>query len=232
MSIAFSPKGDMVASGGADNAVRLWTGDTLRPIDSLKSPTGQGHTAPVTAVAFTPDGARIASASNDRTVALWDVASKRRIGDPMIGHQGLVLTVAFIANGNEVVSGGNEHTLRLWNGVVGQPLSLPLIGHSGPGHQCCCEPRRKTDRLRGCGRHHRGVERRHRCTSGECARPQRRDHPCRLRRHGRHDRLRERRWKAPVVELENRNPHGVASRPSDIGDRPQPRRKSVAIGRH
>ena len=132
MSIAFSPTGALVATGGADTQVRLWTGDALSPLPALTTHTGQGHTATVNSVAFDSAGTRVVSGSNDKTVQLWDIASRQRIGDPLVGHQGLVLTVAFVDNSDQIVSGGNEHALRFWNGLVGQPLSQPLIGHRGP----------------------------------------------------------------------------------------------------
>jgi hypothetical protein len=65
-TVAFSPDGKLIASGGYDDAVKVWdtaTGALLRSFT--------GHTGIVWAVGFSPDGRWIASASADKTVKVW-----------------------------------------------------------------------------------------------------------------------------------------------------------------
>jgi WD40 repeat protein len=65
-TVAFSPDNKLIASGGYDNAVKVWdaaTGALVR--------TFTGHTAAVWAVGFSPDGKELASASSDKTVKIW-----------------------------------------------------------------------------------------------------------------------------------------------------------------
>jgi WD40 repeat protein len=68
-SIAFSPDGKLLASGGMDHEIELWDVATLQrfPMPMM------GHTDIVWKVAFSPDGSTLGSSGNDKTIRLWDV---------------------------------------------------------------------------------------------------------------------------------------------------------------
>lgn len=69
-ALAFSPDGQLIASGWADGSIALcdrWSGRELRRLTA--------HKAPVGSIVFLPDGRTLASEAGDNTVRLWDVAS-------------------------------------------------------------------------------------------------------------------------------------------------------------
>jgi eukaryotic-like serine/threonine-protein kinase len=127
-SVAFSPHGELVASGGDDGMVRLWNPVTRGPVGQPLA----GHADAVRSVAFSPDGELLASGSEDGTVRLWDPSAGRPVGRSLlVGHDGWVNSVAFSPDGRLLASGGADQTVRLWDPATGQPVGRPLTGHGG-----------------------------------------------------------------------------------------------------
>lgn len=139
-SIAFSPNGRLLASGGDDRTVRLWNPETGQQIGRPLA----GHTDTVRSVAFSPDGAIVASGGDDATIRLWDAATGRpravlgpgNAKDPARpGHTAPVLSIAFTRDG-KLVSGSEDETVRLWDVSTGRQLNKlgPGDGKGTPGH--------------------------------------------------------------------------------------------------
>jgi WD40 repeat protein len=68
-TLAFSPDGKIVASGGDDSKVKLWNVKNKTRIRELS-----GHDKPVMSVSFSPDGKLLASGSKDYTVRIWQLS--------------------------------------------------------------------------------------------------------------------------------------------------------------
>ena len=123
-TVAFSPDGKFLASGGDDNAVILWN-----VVDENEREAFIEHSKAVTSVAFSPDGKLLASASLDGYVRLWHVSSEgRRIS---LRHGDSVESVAFSSDGKTLVSGGGdqEGSVILWD----VPQKRDIATFSGHG---------------------------------------------------------------------------------------------------
>ena len=118
-SVAFSPDGKTLASGGLDNTL-LWNAKTG---ELLKTLTG------LWAVAFSPDGNTIASEGLDGTISLWDANTGEllrtlegellrtlELEGPIEGLPiDLAQSVAFSPDGNTIASGYYIGTIDLWD---------------------------------------------------------------------------------------------------------------------
>ncbi|NER51631.1 MAG: hypothetical protein F6J92_34315, partial [Symploca sp. SIO1A3] len=94
--VAFSPKGDMLASASDDNTIKLWNqeGKLLQTIE--------GHEGWVYGVAISPDGKTIASVGEDQTIKLWNLDGSLR--KTLKGHNDEVWGVAISTDGKTIAS--------------------------------------------------------------------------------------------------------------------------------
>ncbi|HVY61852.1 MAG TPA: protein kinase, partial [Planctomycetota bacterium] len=123
-TIAMSPDGRTVASGGDGCVVRLRDAAT----GAIKA-TLKGHRGAVRGLAFSPDGRYLASASDDRTVHIWEVANGFDLAT-LAGHEGPVYSVAFSPDGRSIATGSDDRAIRIWDTQSGRSLRT-LAGHEG-----------------------------------------------------------------------------------------------------
>jgi WD40 repeat protein len=123
-SVAFSPDGEILVSGGWDGTIRAWDVATSRQISMLR-----GHSGGIGSLAFSPDGQSLVSASG-KTVKLWD-APPRRSRDTFTEHVGWVQAVALSPDGKTLVTSDfHRQALKLWE-VPSGSFSGELLGHIG-----------------------------------------------------------------------------------------------------
>ena len=141
-SVAFSPNGQILASGSSDRTIRLWDVTTRKTIRTLK-----GHTDSVRSVAFSPDGSTIASGSGiwiwmgtggDNTIRLWDTETGNHIRT-LTKHTKAVKSVAFSVDGSTIASGSLDSTIRLWDAETGNHIHT-LTEHEDYVHSVVFSP--------------------------------------------------------------------------------------------
>ena len=109
-TLAFSPSGDALISGGEDKLIKLWN---MEAKEDSKVKVFQGHTKPVWSVAFHPSGSYIASGSDDKTLKLWNVLTGQCI-NTVEAHKESIWSVAFHPNGNYIVTASRDKVVKLW----------------------------------------------------------------------------------------------------------------------
>ncbi len=123
-SVAFSPDGQIIASGSSDKTIELWQPDGTA-IATLK-----GHKDKIWQVAFSPDGQMLASASKDKTIKLWKIAAGKTpvLLTTLVEHRHDVRGVAFSPDGQILASASDDKTIKLWK--TDGTLITTLTGHT------------------------------------------------------------------------------------------------------
>jgi WD40 repeat protein len=111
VSVAFSPDGRRLATGGEENTVKIRDVRDGRELQTLR-----GHNGEVYAVAFSPDeeGRWVASAGEDSAVKVWDSRTGKLVHS-FRGHTNLVSSLAFGADGRRLCSGSRDKTAKVWD---------------------------------------------------------------------------------------------------------------------
>lgn len=116
MSVSISPDGKILASGSADQTIRVWDVKTWQQRYILTE-----HLGAVNTVAISLNSQILISGSTDSTIKLWNLQTGELLST-LIGHSKAVLSVAISPDGKTLASASRDGTIKLWNLHTGELL--------------------------------------------------------------------------------------------------------------
>ncbi len=133
-SVAFSPDGNILASGDSNHIVRLWWNLGASPASFIELPRFEGR---INTIALSPKPFKelqmLAVATNRETIELWDVSPLQRSfnAEPVFLTEYCSLrelkgiSVAFSPDGLFLAAGSYDGNVRLWD--LQQPNANPIV---------------------------------------------------------------------------------------------------------
>ena len=121
--VAWSPKGDRIASSSSDYTVQLWDATTGQHPLILRTHSWYEWT-----VAWSPDGRRLASGGPDDAIWIWDAVTGNILYTYHSNAEG-VTAVAWSPDGTRIASTSSDFTVRVWEATGGNTLQI-YRGHT------------------------------------------------------------------------------------------------------
>ena len=118
-ALEFSPNGKLLASGGADKAVRITDLSTGKVVKVF-----EGHTHHVLGVTWRADGRMLASSGADNVVKVWDWTTGER-RKSVAGWDKEVTGIRYLGAADQIATSAGDGKLRLITSDGGDIKQLP-----------------------------------------------------------------------------------------------------------
>ena len=123
--VRYSPDGSVIAAGGQEaNHVTLWDATSGRVIAGpiTTNPPGGGAQS----ISFSPDSKRIVAPGAPGTVGIWEVATGRRVGEPLAIGNVDVEAAIFAEDGRALIASDDSGSVSIVDVGTGRPIRAPL----------------------------------------------------------------------------------------------------------
>jgi RNA polymerase sigma factor (sigma-70 family) len=119
LSLAVSPDGKTLASGGGFSGPTLWDIESGKAIEL--DPKGNRERPWIYGLSFAPDGKTLASGGSDGGVRVWDVATRREL-HRRDEHTDGIMELSLSPDGKHAATAGGDGTVRIWNMATGRAV--------------------------------------------------------------------------------------------------------------
>jgi WD40 repeat protein len=146
LSLAFSPDGKQLATGGGEPSrsgeLHIWDVEKKTIAKTIED----AHSDTIFGLQFSQDGTKIVSGAADKFVKVHEVATGKHVKS-FEGHTHHVLDVSWKADGSQLVSAGADNAIKVWNVQTGEQIrtitnyqkqvtSIHFVGLSGNCISC------------------------------------------------------------------------------------------------